>query len=164
MAFSNDYSQIVQDDNTRYPREYHLGSVHFHHTVSLVTGDLDLNDEVILYKFPADVDCWLDVPSVFLASGDLDSGTAIVSSIGLGDADGTQDVTFATGLTLGRAAGDNISLANVSITAAQATQRFYPVKGKYLIWKVTTIPTGAQAGSLVVSGAYVFSPGITTGE
>jgi hypothetical protein len=132
-----------------------------HFSVNVPTTAIDSNDEqILLYKFPDDGDCWLfrggsNTTTAPIKGADFSIsltamdpvGTALVWSLGLSDADGVLDTTLISGGTAGQAAGvDYITTADEPLD----------VSGKYLCWDVTTAAGTAVAGTITIRAKVAF--------
>ncbi len=136
-----------------------LNGVDFHYfSVNLPTAALDSADEqILLWKFPDDSDCWLfragstldsddgvlQLGSHFsIAVTDVDGGSSFVWSLGLSDVDGVLDTTIISGSTVGQAAG---------IDYLDAPAEPLDCTGKYLCMDVTAAATATiLAGTATV--------------
>jgi len=113
------------------------------------------DDSVLLYKFPAEHDCFLLVDGMWANStttttgtqnnfrvivDDLDGGASLSWNMGIGDSDGVIDQGIITSSTVGQAAGTAYA-TNSTVVAAP----YLDVTNKYLIWKPTTAGTPATA-------------------
>lgn len=136
-----------------------LNGVDFHQfSVNLPTTALDSADEqILLWKFPEDSDCWLfrggnalDSDDTILQLGsdfsiavtDVDGGTTFTWSLGLSDVDGVLDTTLIADSTVGQAVG---------IDYLDAPAEPLDCTGKYLCMDVTAAATATiLAGTATV--------------
>ena len=141
-----------------YPPYWHHGLCPFHGKHKI--GDADEVDEigdavVLVGPFPPEA----KLP-VFLTSclriilPNIDTATALVADFGIGDADGVIDTTLISGSTVGRAAG-------VDDLDANTADGFIDIGDKYLIWSITTAPTGVEAAAI---GQYIEVVGVYVGN
>ena len=144
------------------PRDFH-GIDWLHFKFNIPTTALDSADEqILMYKFPDDGDCWLfrggnsldtddGVPAIgsdfSIALTDLDDATSLVWNMGIGDVDGVVDTLLITGSTVGQAAG---------VDYLDAIAEPLDVTGKYLIFDVTTGAGTPAAGSATVRAKVAF--------
>jgi hypothetical protein len=146
----------------------HQGMDHINIRVNVPTTALDSGDEqILLYKFPDDGDCWLFrggspaggtsnattvVPGAgadfFVKVSTIDSGTSSVWDIGIGDSDGVIDTALIANSTIGQ------STSGTDYLDAFAAP--LDVSGKYLIFDVTTSATTAVAGTVEVGAKVLF--------
>jgi hypothetical protein len=116
--------------------------------VEIPTTALDSNDEqVLLYKFPDDGDCFLlrgEVGDFIVDFDDMDSATSLVVTIGVGDSDGVVDTSLIAGSTAGQTGAVDLLDSGGAIPL--------DVTGKYLIFDVT-----AAAGTEVSGGIQVYA-------
>ena len=104
-------------------------------TYELATGNLESNDVLSLGYVPAGA----TLIGLMVFTDDLDSATGIVSKFIVGSTD------VVTGLTIGRAAGGSfVAFEPVAVTSDTLVK-----------WQVTTVPTGAQAGTITVVPLYI---------
>lgn len=136
---------VVGQKNMPSPMGSELVNVVLQDEIPIV--DLASGDLLILGEIPED--CVL-VDAVYFAD-ELDSGTALLLDFGTINAGETDlDVTIEAGITVGQAAATAArmvhTVANLNILGG--------ISGEPIGFKVATIPTGAQAGTLGVSLTY----------
>jgi len=129
--------------------------------VAIPSEAVDSSDEqVLLYKFPDDGDCWL-----FQGGNSLDTDAAVpalgsdfmvtlsafgantVFTLGIGDVDGVVDTALIAGSTVA-AAGGNDFLDAIAVPL--------DVTGKYLIFDVTTLSAAPADGTITVKAQVCF--------
>jgi hypothetical protein len=137
----------------------HCNGIHYHKfSVNIPTAAIDSADEqILLWKFPDDSDCWLfrggtaldtddTVPTIGadfqITLTDLETTTtALTWSLGISDVDGVLDTTLITDSAVGQAAGiDYLDAIAVPLD----------VSGKYLCIDVTAASTNPVAGTATV--------------
>jgi hypothetical protein len=133
------------------PRDFH-GVDMARIKVKIPTTALDSNDEqVLLYKFPDDGDCFLvrgDVRDLRVNIDTIDSGTSAVWDLGVGDSDGVIDTPLIANATAGQSTAGTDSL--------DAAGDLLDVSGKYLIFDVTTAASTAVSGDIAVDFKVLF--------
>jgi hypothetical protein len=132
-------------------------------SIALATGDLDLNDLVMLAPIPSNA----SITSIKLASDDLDSdgSPALAFNVGLHDTDGTvvDADAYASAITLGQAAtvfteyafeARNINACGQQLWA-DAGASVDPKKLYYVSMTVSTAAATAAAGDISFQIEYV---------
>jgi PKD repeat protein len=147
------------------PRDFHgLDVLKF--KVNIPTTALDSNDEqILLYKFPDDGDCWmllggnsLDTDDAVGAVGadfhvkvsNIDAGgtASAVWDFGLGDIDGVIDTALISSSTVGQ--------GTAGTDYVDTIVNPIDVSGKYLIFDVTAAAASAVAGDIEVFAKVLF--------